>query len=81
MEVEIDTLKQYPRRVDDLDGTTLDMIGELDAQRERFEAERDIRTELGTSVISLKSATDQILAQIRAHVQLTGSILDRVSSS
>lgn len=81
MQVEIDALKQYPRRVDDLDGTTLDIIDELDAQREMSKAERDIRIELGTSIVSLKSATDQILAHIRAHVQLTGSILDRVSSS
>ena len=29
MQVEIDMLKQYPRRVDDLDGTTLDIIDEL----------------------------------------------------
>ncbi|KAL2032050.1 hypothetical protein VTO58DRAFT_107401 [Aureobasidium pullulans] len=79
MQVEIDTLKQYPRRVDDLDGTTLDIIDELDAQREMSEAGRDIRIELGTSIVNLKSATDQILAQIRAHVQLTGSILDRTT--
>ncbi|THW99915.1 hypothetical protein D6D18_04651 [Aureobasidium pullulans] len=81
MQVEIDKLKQYPRRVDDLDGTTLDIIDELDAQREMSKAERDIRIELGTSIVSLKSATDQILAHIRAHVQLTGSILDRTSST
>ncbi|TIA27334.1 hypothetical protein D6C83_07830 [Aureobasidium pullulans] len=81
MQVEIDTLKQYPRRVDDLDGTTLDIIDELDAQREMSKAERDIRIELGTSIVSLKSATDQILAHIRAHVQLTGSILDRTTST
>ncbi|TIA32658.1 hypothetical protein D6C78_08084 [Aureobasidium pullulans] len=81
MQVEIDTLKQYPRRVDDLDGTTLDIIDELDAQREMSRAERDIRIELGTSIVSLKSATDQILAHIRAHVQLTGSNLDRTTST
>ncbi|THX67770.1 hypothetical protein D6D05_09684, partial [Aureobasidium pullulans] len=79
MQVEIDTLKQYPPRVDDLDGTTLDIIDELDAQRGLSEAGRDIRIELGTSIVNLKSATDQILAQIRAHVQLTGSILDRTT--
>ncbi|THV84835.1 hypothetical protein D6D29_02844 [Aureobasidium pullulans] len=81
MQVEIDMLKQYPRRVDDLDGTTLDIIDELDAQREMSQAERDIRIELSTSIVSLKSATDQILAHIRAHVQLTGSILDRTTST
>ncbi|THW34114.1 hypothetical protein D6D22_08776 [Aureobasidium pullulans] len=81
MQVEIDALKQYPRRVDDLDSTTLDLIDELDAQREMSKAERDIRIELETSIVSLKSATDQILAHIRAHVQLTGSILDRTTST
>ncbi|THW99715.1 hypothetical protein D6D13_09974 [Aureobasidium pullulans] len=81
MQVEIDTLKQYPRRVDDLDGTTLDIIDELDAQRKISEAERHIRIELKTSIVRLKSATGQVLAQIRAHVQLTGSISDRTTST
>ncbi|THW93157.1 hypothetical protein D6D17_08354 [Aureobasidium pullulans] len=81
MQVEIDMLKQYPRRVDDLDGTTLDLIDELDAQREMSKAERNIRIELGKSIVSSKSATDQILAHICAHVQLTGSILDRTTST
>ncbi|THX79940.1 hypothetical protein D6D04_04875 [Aureobasidium pullulans] len=81
MQVEIDMLKQYPRRVDDLDGTTLDIIDELDAQREMSKAERDIRIELGTSIGSLKSVTDQILAHLRAHVQLTRSILDKTTST